>query len=345
MGGVFLSMAMSYHEAEDLANQVSEAISNYATHAYSDDGGESTRDKGILRRDYPTLEVSVGEDGYRVSVLFQQMKKKVDPGLMKVIEDVAGSNADIEYIGAIKAFKGRTVKPSGFGSTRPMRARPLRDGISVSNFRARQSGTLGCFVQAQGQKDLMILSNAHILATGKNAQNGDIVIQPGRCDGGIVKRDGIGSLAQYIELHEWGNKVDAALARIENSEFIPDDLREVSVRALRTGPELTSITVQKIGKASGATKGKVLGLTTTPLTAEFGRGVFRSFDVAVRITGMGNLFAKEGDSGSLIRDDEGNAIALLFGGNKFTNMTFAIPIITVMETFRTEFNLELTLLR
>jgi len=75
---------------------------------------------------------------------------------------------------------------------------PLIGGISISNFKADNSGqigvgTLGCFATlngVSGPENVVLLSNNHVLASN-NAVNGDTVYQPRHIEsGGVISPDG-----------------------------------------------------------------------------------------------------------------------------------------------------------
>jgi len=108
-----------------------------------------------------------------------------------VPKKVKGGITDVVEVGEIQLLQA--VDPE-----RLEKHRPAPGGISVGNFRIT-AGTLGCWVKKGGQ--YLILSNNHVLANCNNCQVGDAILQPGKYDGGVLGKDDIALLSEYVPLH------------------------------------------------------------------------------------------------------------------------------------------------
>lgn len=139
------------------------------------------------------------------------------------------------------------------------------------------------------------------------------------------------------------NSVDAALAAV-NKTIVGDHLR---LRALVRGKDRTlaglgppfldeDAVVYKVGRTTGATRGRVTAFDLDNVVVNFDAGNLR-FDGQIEIEGTGRApFSDGGDSGSLIVDEDMNAVALLFagsetGGANDAGLTYANPIHEVLK--------------
>ena len=99
--------------------------------------------------------------------------------------------------------------------------------------------------------------------------------------------------------------------------------------------------VAKIGRTTGLTKGRVTAFEIDNVVVEYDRGDL-VFDGQIEIEGAGSRpFSDGGDSGSLIVDEDRQAVALLFagtdtGGRNNRGLTYANPIGEVLRRLRVE---------
>jgi len=74
-----------------------------------------------------------------------------------------------------------------------------------------------------GEGDYLILSNNHLLANTNAGKPGDLILQPGRFDGGLFPSDSVATLERFepIVLTQFAgpgyNLLDAAVARPQHS--------------------------------------------------------------------------------------------------------------------------------
>ncbi|BAZ51221.1 hypothetical protein NIES4103_38700 [Nostoc sp. NIES-4103] len=236
--------------------------------------------------------------------------------------------------------------------------RPLCIGISISHSDPLAgTGTLGCFVRKRGESELLILSNNHVLANTNNAQIGDAIIQPAREDYGKEDTDQIASLKEFVPLKTGEmNFIDAATATVKNTAV--GQISELSgicfLKGFYNQQEFDNVgdddshefMVAKVGRRTGYTLGKIIDYdmdyVRVPYNQELNNCIFNNI---ITIEGDGNkAFSRRGDSGSIIVDQDGYAIGLLFagtdiGGSNGCGITYAIPISEVLQ----ELDLELAL--
>ncbi len=271
---------------------------------------------------------------YKLAVRLQQRPLETS-GMLEQIKSQARGEADIRYIGR--------VRPTAKAPTIPWhrkRQRPLLIGCSLGHT-AVTAGTLGCFVRGTGGK-LWILSNNHVLANENDARQGDPIIQPGDFDGGSPSTDSIAKLAKFIRFrHGKDNLVDAACAAL-------NDGLEIDLSTLKGLGKLKGLAsdeidigsiVHKVGRTTGVTRGKVTAIEIDNLVVDYNSGRI-SFDnqIEIETTGTG-AFSRGGDSGSIILNDDLEAVALLFagsdhGGSSGFGRTFANPVNRVLKDLK-----------
>ena len=243
-----------------------------------------------------------------------------------------------EVTGRITALGDLPLPAAASGPIDPRGPFPRPVPIGVSTGRTGvTAGTIGARV-TDGRRTYA-LSNNHVFANRNEANLGDNVIQPGVADGGNDPEHAFGTLADFEEIGFCRalacpeNQVDGAIA-----ETSPDQLAAATPSngygAPRTGTEEVSLmlAVQKYGRTTGLTRGKVTGVNAI-LDVNYRTGRARFVDQIV-ITGQG--FSAGGDSGSLIVTDgrgrkDRRPVGLLFAGSP--NTTIANPIDLVLDRF------------
>lgn len=254
----------------------------------------------------------------------------------------AGPDVDVRRTGRISAVPTTGPRPPvvtarAVGQTG--RVRPLRPGVSVAHVDVT-AGTLGGFVTVDGR--LHALSNHHVLVGSPHAQEGDPVLQPGPADGGRDPEDRIGALARFVPLDATATAlVDAALATLEEEDVeLTYPSGPVTGTARVTGVE----TVEKIGRTTGVTQGRVTAFELDDVVVGYGPEIGDvSFDDQIEVEGLGRgPFSRGGDSGSLVYvPGTGRAVGLLFagsetGGENGAGLTYLNPIDTVLEALGAE---------
>ncbi|ULA58113.1 MAG: hypothetical protein LZF60_20163 [Nitrospira sp.] len=218
---------------------------------------------------------------------------------------------------------------------------PILGGIDIGPLRAVDlesiAGTLGAIVVDNDTQDRMLLSNYHVLCVNEGwDQWGDVgrrITQPSF--GGI--------LVATIRRGILNKDADAAVARLDNSTRYTCGIQDIGAITGTAAPEL-GMAVRKRGRSTGLTYGTIHGLDSTAKIT-FGHGVgtiiFRNQIEVYPDTTRNAQFADQGDSGSVIVNDAGQAVALLFAIDADSNGTgTATPIHTILEKLNVRMAIE-----
>ncbi len=282
------------------------------------------------------LGVVPGRGDYRLAVRLQRRELERSD-TVEAIRRKARGEVDVRYI-------GRVVKRPGANTPWFQgKLRPLRIGGSIGHHKIT-AGTLGGFVSAGSGSPPQILSNNHVLANENRAKKGDPILQPGHIDHGAAPGAVVGSLASFVRLKRTGkNFLDCALASLAPGiEFDPQGL-DVIGRLTGLGDALLreGETVRKIGRTTGVTRGRVTAIEMDNVLVDYDLGTLR-FDQQIEIEGADDVsFSAGGDSGALIVDEAGRAVALLFaggdqGGTNGQGLTYANPLRPVLEALQVD---------
>jgi hypothetical protein len=281
-----------------------------------------------------TVALGLTRSGADVKVAVRIQNRALEGGaILEEIRRRARGEVDVRYV-------GRLVKRVPWHQ---QRQRPLLMGVSIGHFRIT-AGTLGCFVRTRSGREVRILSNNHVLVDENHGKAGDAILQPGRFDKGKNPRDAVGRLARFVRLKGKGaNFVDAATATIRHGvEYDAYTLRGLgTLKGL--GPDFLDAgsPVAKVGRTTGITHGRVTAFELDNVVVAYDDGNLR-FDNQLEIEGTGpGPFSQGGDSGSLIVDDTGRAVALLFaggdtGGANGMGLTYASPIRVVLDALKVD---------
>ena len=244
-------------------------------------------------------------------------------------EQFEGLPTEVIEIGRITAYEKLTTWH------RLNHHRPTACGVSVGHPNIT-AGTLGCLVEKEGKH--YILSNNHVLAASNTADAGDLVIQPGRADGGMDPNDEIATLEPYQSIDFAGNSnhIDAAIALVGPSSQtnVDPEIIDIGRPKSTTKTALIGQTVRKHGRTTGQTLG-VIEDNSANVGVYFGNSYAQFVDQIV-IKGVGSApFSQSGDSGSLIVDAVTlEPVALLFAGSDESGLTIANPINRVLEHYQ-----------
>lgn len=184
---------------------------------------------------------------------------------------------------------------------RQTRLAAIQPGLSISHPKVT-AGTFGAVVYDNVTSRPCILSNWHVLVGSFDASPGDPILQPGVADGGRLHRDKVGQLERSI----LGRDGDAAIAFLD-----PASGRTVLSAQFETGVVLKSArmftvgeTLEKSGRTTGVTRGKVDGVGTYKINYAVGEREIDGFKlVSVRDNNSNNEeISSGGDSGSIWYD-------------------------------------------
>jgi hypothetical protein len=247
-------------------------------------------------------------------------------------DEIDGIPTDVIEVGNIK--KQATSQKKGFRHP----VRPLRPGFSVGHAQVT-CGTIGGIFKDDKDR-VVILSNNHVIANENNAKVGDLIYQPGKTDSKrsfknkgwpepVHKLPYIGTLDKFVKIKRNNNTQDSAIALI-HPKLVEEDMLNLKYPLINkklTGFEQPKVgmKVQKFGRTTGHTKGKVIGLNAT-FSIEYDFGMAR-FNKCVVLSAM----SQGGDSGSIIQTMDNKAVGLLFAGSP--RVTIANPIGLVKEHY------------
>ena len=251
------------------------------------------------------------------------------PGVAALPASVDGVAVVPEVTGPIVAYADDAADPKrGF-------PRPVPIGVSAGH-PSITAGTLGARVT--DGKRVFALSNNHVLAAVNQGREGDRLLQPGVVDGGRDPEDALGTLSAFEPIRFCSvacpeNRIDAAIALTT-----PEDVGNATPdggygtpRSRTVAAEL-GMTVQKYGRTTGQTAGRITGIHATIDVGYRGSNA-RFVDQIVVSDGS---FSNPGDSGSLIVTKgtllgDRRPVALLFAGSNVN--TIANPIDLVLDRF------------
>ena len=225
--------------------------------------------------------------------------------------------------------------------------RPVPIGVSsINQIGACASGTLGCRCRDR-DGNLYVLSNNHVYGRLNAATVGDPLVQPSPGDNGcaIVPADVIATMRDFQRMSTYTGAANFATAPINIMDaavgLTPIGQVDVSTPLVGYGtphrvPQenvYVGMLVQKCGRTTGYTKGKI-----TSLNAEAAIGYtgvlarFRSC-IVVQTAVRQPAFGAPGDSGSLVvTQSDRRPVGLLFAGGG--NDTFLNPISPVLHRFK-----------
>jgi hypothetical protein len=214
--------------------------------------------------------------------------------------------------------------------------RPVPIGVSAGHPDIT-AGTIGARVSAGSR--VFALSNNHVFANNNGGRAGDNLLQPGVIDGGRNPDDALGTLYDFEPIQFCGatacppNRMDAALA-LTTTDNLGTATPEDGYGSPRSGTvdATLGMRVQKYGRTTGHTVGRISGLNAT-MDVDYPGGTAR-FTGQIIISGDG--FSTGGDSGSLIVSKgylfaDRRPVGLLFAGSPTT--TIANPIDLVLDRF------------
>lgn len=279
-----------------------------------------------------------GNDTGRPAVVIG-VEKKIPRALLKGDQVLPcyydGKITDVVEVGHIRALQ-RTDK-----------VRPAPGGVSIGHYNIT-AGTLGMVVRKDGKR--MILSNAHVLADVNKGQPGDVILQPGSYDGGLVLLNNIahlyssvpiktdkenGSNCPIAAIWKWPynvlaklfhrktrlvaetyepNYVDAALALPINDADVIDNILEIGVPVGFSEANIGD-NVRKSGRTTGLTYGRIVA-TEASVLVDYGDDGTASFEHQLIASPM----CEGGDSGSIVVNDGDAVVGLLFAGSPQTTV-------------------------
>lgn len=202
----------------------------------------------------------------------------------------------------------------------------IQGGIACGKF-PEYTGTIGAIVVDNATKELMILSNYHVLAVDNTHKEGDPIFQP----------PGTEHLIAQLKYAALTGNIDAAVATINNSSNVHCTIMEVAEAGVKGVVDASEVMVEKSsvtkrGITTRVTNGVIQTIITTPITVTYEWCDWQVTDQIV-IKGNATPFSLPGDSGSCVLNDSGYITGLLVGGPQDGSVTYANRIQNVLQTF------------
>lgn len=281
-------------------------------------------------------KIVAGRETDEPAVIVFVEKKIPEPQLNR--KDIIPKTLDEVKTDVIETGRLKAQAAMAGGRVRTDRWRPAPGGVSVGHVRIT-AGTLGGVVRRQGRR--VVLSNNHILANSNAARIGDPILQPGPADSG-TRDDAIATLERFIEIRfedsmagGWSlaralhrlaerlgirraatlprNLVDAAIATPLRDDLVSDSILDLD-RTPGIAEAGVGTRVRKSGRTTGVTEGKIVATDAT-VEVDYDRNVATFTDQLVA-----GPMSQGGDSGSLLLDEAGRAVGLLFAGSDRTTV-------------------------
>jgi hypothetical protein len=223
--------------------------------------------------------------------------------------------------------------------------------ISVGNF--REAGTMGSLVR--DAKGVMHgLSNNHVSGSCSFAGIGLPILAPGVFD--VVPNAlppftigfhaaSLPMIAGSVDNVNPKGNLDAAMFRIANEARVSSYQGTAYDTPAQAAPLTANIEVEKVGRTTGHTRGRVLGQIHGAHPILYSAALYNftgvvSFDPVFAIVGIGDLFSDNGDSGALITTIDANgqrfAAGIVVGGMNDGSApggktTIALPIQPILQ--------------
>lgn len=249
--------------------------------------------------------VGVGEGDGEVVVLVRRKEPLSALATEDVVDpEIEGHPTTVLEVGDIEAHAG------------------LRPGASLGLEGRGGTGTLGCLVMHQ--QKLSLLSNNHVIAGSNSFPVGGAVTHPGPADSSsraVVAR--LSDFEPIVFRSDARNTLDAAVAEITDLGSVVGNDAIIFPVSASVSP---GTTVMKTGRTTGTSTGEVRAVDVT-VRVGYGNSGTARFVGQILTTGM----SSPGDSGSVIRLENGRPVGLLFAGSDTS--TVANPISSVFERF------------
>ncbi len=299
----------------------------------------------VLRRRAINL-IAFNEHSSKVIVF---TKSKVSAADLKTLP-YAASGVSVEYVvGGVPSVKGSIPQPQ---DAHPyyLHNGKYCCGSSIFPGNCIGAGTFGLLARDQSGA-LYGITNNHVAGACNHAHPGLPILAPGPLD---VSDDGIdpfciGRHHRLIPINDGipenmditGN-VDAACFKISD----PDEVCSMQGSICDTPenvcePEPGAI-VEKVGRTTGATRGRIVGQSISPLSVAYNLSEYRVqksvyFSSVFVVEGLQGDFAKRGDSGSLVMvvkpDNSRSSVGLVFAVDEQKNLTYILSLPRMHTTF------------
>lgn len=178
-------------------------------------------------------------------------------------------------------------------------------------------GTIGGFASDLHSNLWLAVSNNHVFANVNAAAIGDALVES-------TTGQQFGALHRFHPLAAQPavNDLDGAVGWIDSTRRLR---RPKAMTITGTGQPKVGMRVRKWGAKTGYTEGRIRSLFGNPVITYPGFGV-ANFRSCLRIEGTRTSFSEPGDSGSLVLDDHGLVVGIVFAGEAAGRFSLANPV-------------------
>lgn len=206
------------------------------------------------------------------------------------------------------------------------RIRPIYGGLSIGH-KDVTAGTLSMIVQDKDTKELLILSNNHVLANLNKGKKGDKIVQPGIADGGKVSTDTVGYLERFVTLKD-GATADCAVAKLVSPDLARYGILGCGDVWFPTDP-VVGMALEGFGRTTGFQIGAVKTINNA-IKVGSGDESFTIKEVFVT-----DMKSSGGDSGRALNERyTAKCAGLLFAGN--SSLTLGVTSKNVFDQLNIE---------
>jgi hypothetical protein len=272
---------------------------------------------------------------------------KSSPRLVKTLPHEIGSvPIGVKRIGAV------TLKPELASSATNQaftfeRQHRVACGSSCAPSAEKYGGTFGALVKKSGH--MYALSNNHVFGACNHTQPNMPILAPASGDW----RQGMrppGAIARHSEIVELRSgdpsfvpcsTADLAIARVEDEDLVSSwqGSRDGYDTPTKTADPSFGLEVQKVGRTTGLTSGRVEDFINTPTPISCQTRFFKAtvwFTSIWTVAGIDSAapFCLQGDSGSLVvTSDAKHAVGVVFAANRSGEYGLIVPIAEVLSAF------------
>lgn len=335
-----LFSAVGIEEAvEEDADPIIERASSFASQAVQE----------ILRKRAINL-IGFSEPERKVIVFTSGKVNKSDLKILPFHTDGFG----FQYVhGGVALVKGSA--PPAATRTFHLNGDAYTCGSSIFPAHCVGAGTLGLIARDPATGELFGLSNNHVTGACNNAMPGLPILAPGPLDATESACDPF-TIGRHHRLLPINDGIPENIDIAHNCDVgvfkIADPLRVSSMQGAvmdtpaEVAQPLPSQRVQKVGRTTGHTTGKIIAQAATPVPVLYAVNEYNVrktvyFNDVFIVQGDGGMpFSKPGDSGSLVvgtgTDGKDVAVGIVFAGNEPRGHSFILPLPGILSTLGLE---------
>lgn len=265
-------------------------------------------------------------------VVYVREKKPLSrlPNARRIPKFIDGLPTDVIQTGDLKALSAADTAASCQTNPAGPQNRPFPAGVSIGGG-TNTAGSFGCMVTRPDIEEPLLLSNYHVLADTDSTLRPP-TFQPGFGDGPTGPSSRVGVLRGVVPILFDGspNSMDAAVSQLERGVALP--LICGLGRIQGVADPVKDTIVRMYGKSSKYSVGVVKD-EIAQVVISYGqqRALFVNQWLIRPL--QGGVFARGGDSGSILLNPEGQAVALLFAAGS-DGSAIATPISRILGRFR-----------